>query len=418
LKTSRRDGTCWPPHSIFNVETGNIAATVRTAGTNAQFHHLRGTVNLISKALTLVEPGLLEAGYLHGRLGNAFRDESGDFESELQEYDRAMKIANQFGDRRLEGRINIHYGQHYDWTGEPQKVIEYCRKADDLARETDDALTERAAVLYTAWASVGQWDIDAVRILEKRAIEIGERLRLFEPTLFSWELAIWEGDWTSANSLAGAELERTRDEKIFLRRKIAIQAYIGTEFSEQEWGEGIAGFIHPTRWFGLTITEWIAARGNHVSDWIEEWLESHGSSINASLQRVNDMARTARALATGDDDSMSGLYDGLSRFAGWWDVLSGTAVDHLLGMLADRMANYEEAAEHFEYVIKRSREVSFRPTLALVSADYAEMLITRGASEDTEKATELQDEAIAIATELGMQPLLERVLAQRDILKA
>ena len=30
---------------------------------------------------------------------------------------------------------------------------------------------------------------------------------------------------------------------------------------------------------------------------------------------------------------------------------------------------------------------------------------------------ELQDEAIAIATELGMKPLLERVLAQREILK-
>ncbi|MCH7738657.1 MAG: hypothetical protein IIC93_00745 [Chloroflexi bacterium] len=29
-----------------------------------------------------------------------------------------------------------------------------------------------------------------------------------------------------------------------------------------------------------------------------------------------------------------------------------------------------------------------------------------------------QDEAIAIAQELGMRPLLERVLAQREILKA
>ena len=46
------------------------------------------------------------------------------------------------------------------------------------------------------------------------------------------------------------------------------------------------------------------------------------------------------------------------------------------------------------------------------------MLLERNAPGDREKATELQDEAIAIATELGMKPLLERVLAQRDILKA
>ena len=32
--------------------------------------------------------------------------------------------------------------------------------------------------------------------------------------------------------------------------------------------------------------------------------------------------------------------------------------------------------------------------------------------------TELQDEALAISQDLGMQPLLERVLAQREILKA
>ena len=39
-------------------------------------------------------------------------------------------------------------------------------------------------------------------------------------------------------------------------------------------------------------------------------------------------------------------------------------------------------------------------------------------SDDREKAIELQDEAISIATELGMKPLLERVLAKREILKA
>ena len=37
---------------------------------------------------------------------------------------------------------------------------------------------------------------------------------------------------------------------------------------------------------------------------------------------------------------------------------------------------------------------------------------------DREKAVELQDEAIAIAQELGMKPLLERVPAKRELLKA
>ena len=44
-----------------------------------------------------------------------------------------------------------------------------------------------------------------------------------------------------------------------------------------------------------------------------------------------------------------------------------------------------------------------RPWIADGCAVYSEFLL------DREKAVELQDEAIAIATELGMKPLLERV---------
>ena len=146
---------------------------------------------------------------------------------------------------------------------------------------------------------------------------------------------------------------------------------------------------------------------------MEESYLSSRTLIHAADQLLSAEARSARALATGDDESVAGLYDELTRFAGWWDIRSWTAVDHLLGMLAARMGQYDQAAEHFEYAIKRSREVEFRPTLALVSADYAVMLIDRGDPSDRDKATELQDEAIAIAQELGMRPLLERVLAQR-----
>ncbi len=39
-------------------------------------------------------------------------------------------------------------------------------------------------------------------------------------------------------------------------------------------------------------------------------------------------------------------------------------------------------------------------------------------ANDAERARKFQDEALAISQQLGMQPLLQRVLAQRDILKA
>jgi hypothetical protein len=46
------------------------------------------------------------------------------------------------------------------------------------------------------------------------------------------------------------------------------------------------------------------------------------------------------------------------------------------------------------------------------------MLLERNEPGDSEKAVSMLDEALQISTDLGMRPLMERVLSKRDILKA
>ena len=87
-------------------------------------------------------------------------------------------------------------------------------------------------------------------------------------------------------------------------------------------------------------------------------------------------------------------------------------------LIAAATSNYESAENYFNNALKFCRDADYRPELARSCSDYSQMLLSRGAPSDREKATDLQDEAIAIATELGMKPLLERVLSQREILKA
>ena len=48
----------------------------------------------------------------------------------------------------------------------------------------------------------------------------------------------------------------------------------------------------------------------------------------------------------------------------------------------------------------------------------ADTLLQRNNPGDREKAMSLLDESLAISNELGMRPLMERVLSRRDILKA
>ena len=96
------------------------------------------------------------------------------------------------------------------------------------------------------------------------------------------------------------------------------------------------------------------------------------------------------------------MYDALKIAAGQMigsDLISG---DRLLGLLAGVLDDPNLAASHFDAAIEFCKKAGYRPELAWTNSDYAEFLVARDADRAREKATELQDEAIAIATELGM----------------
>ncbi len=94
------------------------------------------------------------------------------------------------------------------------------------------------------------------------------------------------------------------------------------------------------------------------------------------------------------------------------------SIDRLLGLLSQTMDNPDQAATHFEDALTFCRKAGYRPELAWTCCDYADTLLQRDNPGDGEHATSPLDESLAISTELGMRPLMERVLSRRDILKA
>ena len=82
------------------------------------------------------------------------------------------------------------------------------------------------------------------------------------------------------------------------------------------------------------------------------------------------------------------------------------------------MGNLEQSIVHFEQGLTNSRNPVFRPELAWTCCDYADTLLQRDSPGDRAKAASLLDESLAISSELGMRPLMERVLSRREILKA
>ncbi len=80
--------------------------------------------------------------------------------------------------------------------------------------------------------------------------------------------------------------------------------------------------------------------------------------------------------------------------------------------------NNAKALVRFEDALAFCRKAGYRPELAWTRCDYADTLLQRNEASDREKAMALLDESLAISSELGMRPLMERVLSRREILKA
>ena len=82
------------------------------------------------------------------------------------------------------------------------------------------------------------------------------------------------------------------------------------------------------------------------------------------------------------------------------------------------MGNLDQVTGHFEDALAFCRKAGYRSELAWTCCDYADTLRERDGPGDKAKAASLLDESLAISSELGMRPLMERVLSRREILKA
>ena len=83
----------------------------------------------------------------------------------------------------------------------------------------------------------------------------------------------------------------------------------------------------------------------------------------------------------------------------------------VLALLAQTMGRIGDAVAHFEDSLAFCRKAGARPELAWTCHDYAAL---RQAQGERERAVALLDEALAISSELGMRPLMERAAALRE----
>ncbi|MCH7842968.1 MAG: helix-turn-helix transcriptional regulator [Chloroflexi bacterium] len=82
------------------------------------------------------------------------------------------------------------------------------------------------------------------------------------------------------------------------------------------------------------------------------------------------------------------------------------------------MGNVDQADGHFEDSLAFCRKAGYRPGLAEICCDYGDMLLQRDDYGDRANAIALLEESLAISSELGMPPLMERVVALKQRVEA
>ena len=123
------------------------------------------------------------------------------------------------------------------------------------------------------------------------------------------------------------------------------------------------------------------------------------------------------AFLSNDAEDAEKQYEVIKQWSGTMlSPMLGT--DRLLGLLSQTMGNLDKATDHFEESLAFCRKAGYRPELAWTCCDYADTLLQRNEPGEHQKAMSLLDESLAISTELGMRPLMERVLSRREILEA
>ena len=150
--------------------------------------------------------------------------------------------------------------------------------------------------------------------------------------------------------------------------------------------------------------------------------EEAAAAVLSSPLATPFMARAARvglgliAVQRGDVDAAGEQYAALESQRGIF--MFDLVTDRLLGLLAQTIGKPEDAVAHFEDALAFCRKAGYRPELAWSLCDYADTLLQREGDGDRAKAMSLLDESLNISRELGMRPLMERVLSRREILRA
>ena len=398
---------------------------------------LTGASELIQRALELVEAGSHDEGLLLAQYITIGYYEENDVEAARDSYARALAIAERENDIDLQLLTLVQASNLETFHCDFQKSVALSLQGVELAQGVDNP---QAEIMVYRWAGISQifsGDLHAAKPHLAKARDLAETLRDQNSLSGYWASALWaflEGDFEEARRFSDRSLTDITDCRA-LGIRITLELELGDFEHADVYMERLLETMRlspPGPVFEYMIPAVALPMAARIRD-DTNGFEAAEAAADAVLNSANPfpfVVGAARAglgllaVKRGDPAVAADLHASLISHSGTIMIPNGLVYDRVLGLLAQTMGEPDQAAKHFEVALAFSRKGGYRTELAWACCDYADLLLDpstssgRTGSDGRALATSLLDESLSISSELGMRPLMERVLSRREILKA
>jgi len=387
---------------------------------------------VVARALTLVDDDSLDAGRLLSTLGWFHSVHQRDHSAGEQAFERALAIARKHRDEALERRTLVNAAHADYWHLAWQRCRERGLRAVELAIQANDQRTEMSGREWPARVGAIVGDLADSKAHANAAVAVAKRLRerheLANACMYSSWLYSLEGDWARARELSDRALALEPREP----RNLSTRALLELQTGETEKGERyLEQLLDPARVTSWSLLEKFAmaaflamsARVLRTTDRLELAKGTAEAALGA-FQMPPFMHLYGRiglgfvAIEQADPALALAQYNAFEPQRGTAILMAGIAVDRLLGLLAAVQGRAEEARNHFEDALAFTRRVGYLPELAWSAADYAEKVVSGTVPGDEVTTSQLQEQALAIASNLHMTPLVVRIQSSHSLSSA
>lgn len=383
---------------------------------------------LTTRALDMVPPDSIDAGWLLTRYGMLHNLSTGDYQGSSEALAKALVIARKEGDQRLEIQALANAADVSYYHYQNDDVLEKGRQVVSLAQSIDDPFAQvwpRWLVLFTLMNSGIVEDIDT---MAQELLAQAERTRnqgfLANALLLNALIPQLRGQFQKAREVNERGRRTLPGYYGFAYWRVLLEYETGNVDAGEASAKvvrAIANELPPGpsgEYASVARMDPLVARINGSAgsfDAAERAGQAVVSSPNAP-PLIAAMARTGLAMIAihrGDVGAAQEQYEQLARFQGQMIVgmMSG---DNLLGLLARTIGTIDQAISHFQDAIEFNKTAGYLPNLVWASHDYAETLLLRANPGDAEQATTLIDQGLEITHELGMLPLARHLTGLRE----